>query len=435
MTSVVPTPLSGPETGEQHPAQDDRARRMRIAATSLLLLMALVFIAALQLEQQHRAWGYLIAFSEAALVGGLADWFAVTALFRHPLGIPIPHTAIIPRNKDRIADTMASFLRANFLIPQVLGRRLHAMNAAGAVGRFLVRNRDDRRPGEDTMRLGVSNLAGDVLESLDKERLGGMVKEALHTQLDRLNIAPLLGQALTAAIADSRHRPIIDAFIRWGARTLDANDHMIRDVVHEKASSILRWTGLDNRLANAVVSGLQKLLAEVAEDPEHPLREKVEEGLQNLADDLLHDPEMEQKVQDIKAEMLANPAIARWLDGLWERSRTAMLDASRNPDRSLSGQFGESLDQVGQALTTPGKLQVQVNRFARRTMVGIATRYGDKIVKLVSETVRRWDTGTITDRVENAVGRDLQFIRINGTLVGGLVGLTIHTILDVTRNF
>lgn len=408
---------------------------MRIIATSLLLLMAIVFIATLQLEALHPAWGYVVAFSEAALVGGLADWFAVTALFRHPLGLPIPHTAIIPTNKDRIADTMAAFLRSNFLIPQVLGRRLQSMNAAGAVGRFLVRNREDRKPGEDAMRLGVSYLAADLLESLDKERLGSMVKEALHKQLDRLDVAPLLGQALHAAIADGRHTPLIDAFIRWGARALEANDHLIRDMVHEKASTIMRWTGLDDRLANAVVSGLQKLLNDVAEDPEHPLREKVEEGLASLSHDLLHDPDMQQKVHDIKAEMLANPAIAAWMDGIWERGRAAMLGAARDPDRTLSGRFGDSLDQVGQSLVAPGSLQIQVNRFARRTLVGIATRYGDKIVKLVSETVRRWDAGTITDRVENAVGRDLQFIRINGTIVGGLVGLIIHAVISISRSF
>lgn len=411
----------------------DKARRMRIIATSLLFLMAVIFIAALQLEKYHPLWGYVAAFSEAALVGGLADWFAVTALFRHPLGLPIPHTAIIPTNKNRIADTMAAFLRTNFLIPQVLGRRLQSMNAAGAVGRFLVRNRDDRKPGEDTMRLGVSYLAGDVLESLDKERLGSMIKDALHKQLDKLDISPLLGQALNAAIADGRHTPIIDAFIRWGARTLDANDDLIRDMVHEKASTIMRWTGLDDRLASAVVSGLQKLLNDVAEDPDHPLREKVEEGLASLSHDLLHDPDMQQRVHDIKAEMLANPAIAKWMDGIWERGRAAMLNASRDPDRTLSGQFGESLDQVGQALIAPGSLQIQVNRFARRTLVGISARYGDKIVKLVSETVRRWDTRTITDRVENAVGRDLQFIRINGTIVGGLVGLVLHAIITFSH--
>ncbi|MEM1132515.1 MAG: DUF445 domain-containing protein [Pseudomonadota bacterium] len=419
--------------------QPDRARRMRIVATSLLLLMALIFIGALQLEAQHPAWGYVVAFSEAALVGGLADWFAVTALFRHPLGLPIPHTAIIPNNKDRIATTMAAFLRSNFLIPKVMARRMRNMNVAAAAGRFLIREHErdgsDGIGGESAMRLGLSSLFADVMESLDNDKLGGIVKSALRKQLTTLQIAPLLGQILKASIADGRHRPLIDSFILWGARTLEANEHLIRDMVHEKASTIMRWTGLDDRLANAVVDGLYKLLTEVAKDPEHPLREKVEEGLATLADDLINDPKMHQRVADIKAEVISNPAMGRWIDGLWERGRNALLTAARDPDRSLSGQFSQSLEQVGEALMQEGELQIQVNRFSRRTLVGVATRYGDQIVRLISETVRGWDASTLTARVEGAVGRDLQFIRINGTLVGGLVGLTIHGILQLAKSF
>ncbi|MEO1045965.1 MAG: DUF445 domain-containing protein [Pseudomonadota bacterium] len=407
---------------------------MRIVATSLLFLMALIFIAALQLEQQHHAWGYVVAFSEAALVGGLADWFAVTALFRHPLGLPIPHTAIIPRNKDRIATTMASFLRANFLIPKVMARRMRNMNVAAAAGRFLLREHEGDATGESAMRLGLSSLFADIMESLDDERLGGIVKTALRKQLGALHIAPLLGRILQAAIADGRHQPLMDSMIRWAARTLEANEHLIRDMVHNKANTIMRWTGLDDRLANGVVDGLYKLLVEVSEDPDHQLREKVEEGLASLAHDLINDPVMHQRVADIKAEVLANPAMGRWIDGLWERGRTALLTSARDPDRAMSGQFGQSLEQVGEALTREGPLQIQVNRFARRTLVGVATRYGDQIVRLISETVRGWDAGTLTARVEGAVGRDLQFIRINGTLVGGLVGLTIHGILELAKS-
>ena len=186
------------------------------------------------------------------------------------------------------------------------------------------------------------------------------------------------------------------------------------------------WTGLDERLATGIIDGLHNLLFDMAEDVDHPLRHKVEEGLETLAYRLLHDPEMQDKVRGIKAEMLANPAMARWLDGLWERSRAALLRAARDPDNALSGQFGDGLKQIGESLINDARMQTQINRFARRTLVGIANRYGDQIVRLVSETVRRWDAQTITGRVENAVGKDLQFIRINGTLVGGLVGLTIH---------
>lgn len=397
---------------------------MRIVATCLLIAMAAIYGVARQFEGLHPALGFVRAFAEAAMVGGLADWFAVTALFRHPLGLPIPHTAIIPENKDRIADTMAAFLQSNFLTPQVVARRMQAMNAAAAMGAFLA----DPRTGESRLRDGAAGLVADVLESLDPEELGGLAKGALRGQLDKLELSPLLGQLLGAAIADGRHMPVIESLIRKIAETIEANEPLIQATIHERANAILRWTGLDEKLANALLEGVYKLLAETLVVPDHPVRLKIEQGLEKLAHDLVHDPDMRAKVERMKQEVLANPAFARWLDALWERGRTRLLQMVRNPRGALGGQFGASLAELGNALQRDDRLQRMVNRFARRTMVGVSTRYGAQIVRLVSETVKRWDARTVTDRIESAVGRDLQFIRINGTLVGGLVGVLLHTL-------
>jgi uncharacterized membrane-anchored protein YjiN (DUF445 family) len=365
----------------------------------------------------------VLAFTEAGMVGGLADWFAVTALFRHPLGLPIPHTAIIPENKDRIADTMARFLQANFLTPAVVGRRMRSMNLARVLGDYLT------RPGGGELsriRGGAGELIADVLESLDPERLGGQVKAGLVHQLERLEVSPLLGQMLAAAIADKRHLPLLDALIRWAGLTLEDNEEMVRKIISEKANAVIRWTGLDDRLANSVLDGLYRLLAEVLVDPEHPLRRKIEEGLEHLASDLQHDEAMRARVEGKKRDLLANPALGAWWTGVWERMRLALIASARGPNGAISGPFTSMLGELGAALREDSGLQRQVNRFARRTAVGIATRYGGQIVQLVSETVKRWDARTVTGRIENAVGRDLQFIRINGTLVGGLVGVLIH---------
>jgi len=406
----------------------DRARTMRRTATGMLVVMAGLFILASRYQSLHPAWGYLLAFAEAAMVGGLADWFAVTALFRHPLGLKIPHTAIIPENKDRIADTMAQFLRDNFLTPAVVARRMQTMNMAQAVGGFLVEPKagTGSRIGD-----GAAELLAGILESLDPEQLGGQVKAGLKLQLAKLEISPLLGQMLTAAIADRRHLSLIDGFVRWAGLTLEDNEEMVREVIHERANALIRWVGLDEKLANSVLDGLYRLLAEVLVDPDHPLRSKIEEGLEKLAHDLIHDAPTREKVEKMKRELLDNPAIARWWEGVWERIRSGLIAMARNPDKGFGGilgpgQLGSSLSELGIALRDDPQLQWQVNRFARRTAVGIATRYGGQIVRLVSETVKRWDAHTVTDRIESAVGRDLQFIRINGTLVGGLVGVTIH---------
>ena len=398
--------------------------RMRAVATGLLVLMAVIYLVARIYQPVHPAIGFVRAFAEAAMVGGLADWFAVTALFRHPLGIPIPHTAIIPRNKDRIGDTLALFLRDNFLTPSVVARRMRRVDVASAAGRFLTRAPDQG----GRFKAGASRLIASLLESFDQKRLGGMLKTAVSTRIGELDLAPLFGQALSAAIAEQRHLPLLDGIIRWAGKTLAHNDPLVRDMVRKRAGSILRWTGLDERLAGAVVEGLQKMLDEMATDPEHPLRAKAEEGLAKLANDLQHDEAMQARVAALRDEILENPAMRAWLDGLWEGARTALIRAARNPDRALAGKFGDALRQLGETLQNDAKLRVTINRFARRTAVGATAGYGDGIVRLVSDTVRGWDANTITDRVENAVGRDLQFIRVNGTMVGGLVGVGLHAV-------
>ena len=398
---------------------------MRRTATGLLVLLAGVFVVSGQFLALHPAWGYVHAFAEAAMVGGLADWFAVTALFRRPLGLPIPHTAIIPENKDRIAETMAGFLRENFLTPAVVARRMREMNLARAVGSYLAQPGSG---GGSRIRAGAGELLVEVLQSLDPERLGTQVRAALATGIERLPVAPLIGRMLAAMIGDGRHRPVIDSLIRWAGLVLEDNEAMVREMIHARANALLRFTGLDERLANSVLDGLYKLLAEVLVDENHPLRAKVEEGLAGLARDLVENPETQEKVERMKRELIANPAVAEWWTGVWERLRRGLIAAVRGEgelDASFSA-LADSITEMGAALRDDPRLQHQVNRFARRTAAGIATRHGGQIVQLVSETVKRWDARTVTNRIESAVGRDLQFIRMNGTLVGGLVGVAIY---------
>ena len=400
------------------------ARGMKIAATGLLLVMAAIFLAARSYEHVGPWVGYVKAFAEAAMVGGLADWFAVTALFRHPLGLPIPHTAIIPRNKDRIAEALANFLRENFLIPPVVARRMRNIDVAGAVGRFL-----QAPEGQETrIRQGASRLLADLFESLDDERLGGLVKSAVSNRIKKMEVSPLLGHALASAINEDRHVPMLEAAIRWTARALDDNEGLIREMVHKRASWVLRVAGLDTRLADAIVEGLRKLTVEMSTDPAHPVRIKVEQALADLANDLQTDPETRARVESMKDELLANKSIGLWLDALWQKSRAAMIKAARNPDAALAGKLGEVLRSMGESLEKDVRLHNAINQFARRAVSGMAASYGGQIVKLVSETIRGWDARTVTERLESAVGRDLQYIRINGTLVGGLVGLTLHAL-------
>ena len=406
-----------------NPAQPGAAG-MKVVATGLLLVMAAVFAIARALEPGHAWLGYVKAFAEAAMVGGLADWFAVTALFRHPLGLPIPHTAIIPRNKDRIGEALANFLRENFLTPSVVARRMRNIDVAAAAGRFL-----QTPAGEGTrIRAGASRLIADIFESLDDERLGGIVKSAISTRLRSMQVSPLLGHALASAINEDRHVPMLEAAIRWTARALVANVPLIRVMVHKKANWVVKLAGLDAKLADAIIDGLRKLTAEMSTDPGHPVRVKVEEALAQLANDLQKRPETRERVEAMKEQLLENRSVGLWIDTLWQKGREGVIRAARNPDAVLAGKMGEVLKSMGTTLERDERIRVAINRFARRAVVGTAASYGGSIVKLVSETIRGWDARTVTARLEAAVGRDLQYIRINGTLVGGLVGLALHVL-------
>jgi uncharacterized membrane-anchored protein YjiN (DUF445 family) len=406
-----------------NPAQPG-AQGMKVLATGLLVVMAAVFAAARALEPHYPALSYVKAFAEAAMVGGLADWFAVTALFRHPLGLPIPHTAIIPRNKDRIGEALASFLKENFLIPSVVARRMRNIDVAAATGRFL-----QTPAGEGTrIRAGASRLIADIFESLDDERLGGIVKGAIAARIRKTEISPLLGHALASAINEERHVPMLEAAIRWTARALDANEPLIREMVHKKANWVLKLAGLDAKLADAIIDGLRKLTVEMSTDPAHPVRMKVEEALAQLANDLQTRPETRERVEAMKEQLLDNKSVSLWLDTIWQKGREAVIRAARNPDAVLAGKLGEILKTMGSTLETDSRIRAALNQFARRAAVGMAASYGSAIVRLVSDTIRGWDARTVTARLEAAVGRDLQYIRINGTLVGGLVGVVLHLV-------
>ncbi len=403
----------------------DVAKGPRRLATGLLVAMACLFVLAGHMGGHSPVWGWVRAFAEAGMVGGLADWFAVTALFRHPLDLPIPHTALVPANKDRIALSMGNFLRGNFLTPAVVARRLRGLDMAGGIGRFLTRPAGESGGGT-RLRAGLAEALGEVMRALDDERIGGVVRAALRGQLERIELAPLAGQLLGAAMAEGRHVPLLDAALLRMGEALEENEPLLRAMIERHAGGLMRWTGLDAKVANAVLAGLYRLLAECAVDPHHPLRTRLEEGIASLAEALVHDPAMHRRVAALQAEALANPAMAAWMNGLGAKLRAAIHRAASDPDQAFAGRLGAGLSGFGEALENDVKLRLTLNRVARRILVGLTNRHGASIVTLVSETVRRWDAQTVSRRIEAVVGRDLQYIRLNGTLVGGIVGLGLH---------
>ena len=397
---------------------------MRLAATLLLVAMAVVFVLTLAWQTTHSAMPWVQAFAEAALVGGLADWFAVTALFRHPLGLPIPHTAIIPANKDRIGDSLALFLKENFLTPGVVARRLDAIDIAGAISGWLI-----AEPAPATgKRRGLGPLLARLIEALDQKAIGDLVRDAASNLLRALALSPIVADAVDATLDKGRHDPLLDSALDWALATLNSQSVAIRDLVAERTNWLLRMISVDERVSDSLIDGLRRLLGEMRHDPHHPLRARVAESLRTWAFDLRHFPESRDKVEAFKDDLIANPAMAAWLEGLWGSARAAMVKSLGNPDAAPIGKLRPAMRALGERIAADPSLRAAINLHLRRAGVGLVNDYGDAIVSLVSDTVRKWDAGTVTEKLETAVGRDLQFIRINGTIIGGCIGIVIHAL-------
>ncbi len=395
---------------------------MRLAATLLLLAMVVLFVATLHWHGRHPALPWVQAFAEAAMVGGLADWFAVTALFRHPLGLPIPHTAIIPSNKDRIGDSLATFLRDNFLTPTIVARRLEEIDMAGAAARWLVADRSPA-PGR---RRGWGPLIARLVEALDQKIIGDLVREAATEKLRAIALSPIVADAIDTTLDKRRHEPLIDSAINWGITTLGDQESFIRGMVAERTNWFLKLVNVDEQVSSSLIDGLRKLLSEMQDDPHHPLRRRIAEGLRTYAFDLRHFPDNQRTIEGFKEDLIANPAMAGWLEGLWDGARSGMITSLNGPAGGPPGRLNVAMKALGERLTADAPLRAAINLHLRRAAVGLVNDYGDEIVSLVSTTVRSWDARTVTEKLETAVGRDLQFIRINGTVIGGLVGLAIH---------
>jgi uncharacterized membrane-anchored protein YjiN (DUF445 family) len=395
---------------------------MRLAATLLLLVMAAVFVTATLNIDAHPALPWVKAFSEAAMVGGLADWFAVTALFRHPLGLPIPHTAIVPANKDRIGDSLAVFLKDNFLTPAVVARRLEDFDMAGAAADWLVAD----RPAAQARKRGFGPLIARLIEALDQQAIGTLVRDAATDKLRQVKLSPILADGIDATLDKRRHDPLIDSAINWGLATLDDQESTIRGMVKEQTNWLLRMVNVDSSVSTSLIAGLRRLLWEMADDPDHAVRQRISEGLRTYAFDLRHFPESQKTVEGFKDDLIANPAMGQWLAGLWDSARAGLVKGLNDPSRLNAGKLGDAMKALGTRLQADAPLRAAINLHLRRAAVGLVNDYGDQIVSLVSDTVRKWDASTVTEKLETAVGRDLQFIRINGTIIGGLVGLAIH---------
>ncbi|MET0183507.1 MAG: DUF445 domain-containing protein [Caulobacterales bacterium] len=399
---------------------------MRRTAGLLLVAMSVLFVVATLQQHAHPFWGYARAFAEAAMVGGLADWFAVTAIFRRPLGLPIPHTAVIPKSKERIAIALGDFIADNFLAPENVAARLEGADLAGA----LARQCSDPRQAEG-IATAILDAAPAVLDAFDDEAIAAFLrKQAAHLAEDG-RIAPTLGSFLHLATEQGRHHDLIDAALEEGWRALIENQSAIRGRVRSQTGWLWRVIGLDGRASDALISSLETTLRDVANDPNHPLRTRVTEMLHRFARDLEESPEVRAKVQRAAQDILSHPSVAERLGEAWGAAKAALRREASKEVSPIRDVIRDAIVRFCEDLLVDDAARGALNRRLRDAVVAFAATYGASVSRLATDTIRSWDTETIVIKLEQSVGRDLQYVRINGTVIGGLVGLTLHQLSHV----
>ena len=414
-----------------------RAQLRRLKAIALLMLLAMLagFIIS-HLNGERGIWAWVSAFCEAAAVGALADWFAVVALFRRPLGLPIPHTAIIPHSKDRIADSLAVFVRDQFLEPQSLLARLQVFDPASRLGSWLA------DPVRARMLADMARgWALQALDFLDEAAVRRSIQGFVIQQLRQWNAAATAGELLGLLTADNRHQRVLDEGLTRVSEWLDrpavkerASELIVRYIQREwpKLASTVNWVkpideigdSLAERLAHAILGELQQILAE----PEHPLRRDYETWLADYIRRLREDPALAAQIEQIKQRVIDHPAVQDYVQGLWERIHAALRADLSSEDSALAGHLRRSLSGVGEALQNDPALREALNQHLMDGAERLTSRLREGVTTHIAQTVKGWDERHLVEQLELSVGRDLQFIRFNGTLVGGLIGLALHAL-------
>ena len=396
-----------------------RRRATALLAAFTLLLIITATTAHLRPDVAPFWIRLLRAIAEAAMVGGIADWFAVTALFRHPLGIPIPHTAIVAQRKDRIGRSLGNFVGNNFLARDVIARQLAGMRLGERAVRWLAEPEHQERVAR-AIATGVARGA----EAIPTEELQSSVHHALVAQLRKAHIAPLLGDLLALATTDDRHQEMLDRLVTLVNRIVADNKEIIRLRIAEESPWWVPGV-VDDKLYQKIVSGIERTLAEVATDGTHPLRAQFDKALRDFVDKLHSSPETIARAEAMKERLLEHPAVAELSDSLLGAAR-GVITRYAGPDAPTPEPLERALGAIAERALGNETLLRDVDQAVERLVVGVVDQYRPEVAALIARTVEGWDATAASAKIEVQIGRDLQFIRINGTLVGGLVGLALY---------
>ena len=402
-------------------------RRMRMISTLLLAGMAVVYVITASLEKAYPFLGAVRAFAEAAMVGALADWFAVVALFRHPLNLPIPHTAIIQTHKDRFGENLANFIKNNFLARETLEERLGGLDFTGWIGRVMT---DRQKVHAITAKLTeeLNSLLGQFNDDDLKHFSAGLI---LNT-LAKVKLAPLIGDVLTMMVREGKHQELLGEVLALIDRAVDQNKAEIR----EKTRGDHPWwipDFVDELIFNKMVAKIEETIRSIQENSEHEVRRKLDEASGDFIYRLKHSEDLSLKINAMGQDFFAHPGVKKYFEGVWSDIKARLMSDMTRPDSAFQDHIEKGILLFGESLEKGEWAKEGLNRWIHTSLVNLAEEYADAIISIVSETVKQWDAARTSRTIELYVGKDLQWIRINGTLVGGLVGLLIYAVSMLFR--
>ena len=410
-----------PPLSPQETEQLARLARMRRLATGLLLLMAVVFVCARLLRERHPAFGFIGAFAEAAMIGAIADWFAVTALFRHPLGIPIPHTAIIPSNKDRIGENLGNFLEHNFMSYQVVHAELERIDFAGSAATWL-----SQPHNAAAVATQLTSAVPALLRMVEDKDASVFLQDALAGALKDVKLAPLLSRLLSVLAAGGQHQVLLEKLLGLIANALDENRPYIRQKVHEHSPKWLPKM-IDDKFYERLMAGIEHILADF-QDEDSQWRLRFQAATEDLIDNLAHSPDYEDKLRRLLDNSIGHPLFRHYAGQVWADVSQRLLADTTSSNSRIAAHLEQALRAFASALGRHQPVQIKLNDWIRTFAAETIVAKRELLVDLVRRVIRSWDAETLSRKFEMHVGRDLQYIRINGTIVGGLVGLVLYTI-------
>ena len=427
-------------TGQQrlisasHAADAARAaelRRVKAIAASVLVACLAVLVFAKIMEPAHMAFGFLAAFAEAAAIGGLADWYAVVALFRRPLGLPIPHTAIIPANQQKIAEKLGEFIERNFLDSAPVEAKLRSVDFASFVADWL----SDTKRSSELARF-VVRLLPEAVDAAEHSGVRSFLAQQVTARLQALDLAPIAAGALQAFVREGRHRAMLDDLLAAIHKSINEPKMLaaVREKIRDELPTILRFYRADAYVMKKIAASATAFFEDVRTDPNHPFRGEFDRLILQLVDRLSTDQAYANRIDEFKREVLARPEVGRLVQSVWSGVRDLVVKNASGESDVLQRQLAGAFAEIGRQLAADADMRAEINQGMVVVLRSFVAEQKSGVSRFIADQVKAWDMRQLTELIELNVGKDLQYIRFNGTLIGGLAGLTLHGIEVLIRS-